>query len=196
LPAYVTASGNTGTAQLATVSSGVITGVPVANATNPDSVYYVAGNATFSSNTTFNGTLVVKQPYNLNINTSSVTITTKQTGQPALVVGGNVVFNGGLALTTRSLTVNGLTWLGGNMTANGLIAPTSQFTVNGALMWGGTSSGIDSNSILGSSYLHVNMPTSGGQSMDSPNWDLLYVPLLSDENQTPKSIKLISTTFN
>jgi hypothetical protein len=190
LPTYTTANGSTGTAQLL---SGSYSAFPTVNASNPDAVYYSNGSLTLNAGT-FNGTLCVKSGKDLIINGNGVFINTKKTGQPALVVGGNLVFNGGLALTTRALTVNGLCWLGGNMNATGFLLPTTQFTVNGALMWGGSNPSIDTSSILGSSYVHVNWPSSGTQSMDAPYYDTLYVPLLSDENQTPKSIKLVSSS--
>jgi hypothetical protein len=193
LPTYTTASGGTGTAQLITSSS--ISSFPTVSGTNPDAVFYYNSNLSINAGT-YNGTLVVTNGHTLSIAGNGVVINTKKTGQPALIVGSNIIFAGGVLATTRALTVNGVCWLGGNMSATGTLLPTTQFTVNGALMWGGSNPTIDTSSILGSSYVHVNWPSSGGQSMDSPNWDLLYVPLLSDENQTPKTIKLISTSFN
>src|SRR2546423_481449 len=78
----------TGNAQLV---SGTITSFPAANASNPDAVYYANGNITIGANVTLNGTLIVKSPYNLTINATTVSLTTKKTGQPALVVGGNLI---------------------------------------------------------------------------------------------------------
>jgi hypothetical protein len=191
LPSYPTTTG-TGTAQLV---SGTIASFPAANASNPDAVYYSNGSLTLS-NGTFTGTLVVKSGSNLNINGNAVTITTKKTGQPALVVGKDLVFQG-MLLNTRSLTVNGLCWLGGNLTSSG-VATADQFTVNGALMWGGSNPKIDTTGMLSTSYVHVNWPSSANdtQTKDSPNWDLLYVPQLCDEGQTPKTIKLLSTSIH
>ena len=182
----------TGTAQLV---SGSITSFPSALASNPDSVYYANGSLTISGAGTYNGTLVVKSPNILIISATSVTINSKKTGQPALVVGGNLVFNGGILLSTRALTVNGLAWLGGNMQAQGGVLPTSQFTVNGALMWGGSNPRIDTSSILGASYVHVNYPTTG-QTLDSPYFDSLYVPDLCNENQMPKDMRVIATSIH
>jgi hypothetical protein len=182
----------TGTAQLV---SGSITSFPAANASNPDAVYYATGSLTISGAGTYNGTLVVKSPNNLIISANGVTINSKKTGQPALIVGGNLVFNGGVILSTRALTVNGLTWLGGNMLAQGGVLPTTQLTVNGALMWGGTSPKIDTSTILGASYVHVTYPSSG-QTLDAPYYDSLYVPDLCNENQTPKDLRVISTSIH
>jgi Tfp pilus assembly protein PilX len=191
LPAYPTTTG-TGTAQLV---SGSISSFPAANGTNPDAVYYSNGSLTLA-NGTFNGTLIVKSGSNLNINGNAVFINSKKTGQPALVVGKDLVFTGVL-LNTRALTVNGLCWLGGNMTSSG-VATADQFTVNGALMWGGSNPKIDTTGLLTTSYVHVNWPTSANdtQTKDSPNWDLLYVPTLCDEGLTPKTIKLLSTSIH
>lgn len=182
LPSY-----GTGTAQLV---SGTITSFPVANASNPDAVYYANGNITIGSNVTLNGTLIVKSPYNLTINTTTVNITTKKTGQPALVVGGNLIFNGVL-LNTRTLNVNGLCWLGGNVSGSGILV-ADHFNVTGALMWGGSSPRFDnSNGLLSSATVVVNWPSSGGQTKDYPNWDYLYVPNLCDEGQTPKTLNVL-----
>ena len=95
LPAYSTTTG-TGTAQLV---SGSISSFPAALGTNPDAVYYSNGSVTLT-NGTFSGTLIVKTGFNLNINGNAVTITTKKTGQPALIVGKDLVFQG-LALNTH-----------------------------------------------------------------------------------------------
>jgi Tfp pilus assembly protein PilV len=181
LPSY-----GSGTAQLV---SGTISSFPVANASNPDAVYYATNNLTISGNVTLVGTLIAKQ--NLTINGNTINITTKKTGQPALVVGGNLIFNGVL-LTTRTLNVNGLCWLGGNMSGSGILS-TTNFNVTGALMWGGSNPRFDnSNGLLGNASIVVNWPSSGGQTKDYPNWDYLYVPNLCDEGQTPKTLKVIS----
>ena len=180
LPSY-----GTGTAQLV---SGTINSFPVANASNPDAVYYATGNATLGANVTLTGTLICRQ--NLTINATTVNITTKKTGQPALVVGGNLIFNG-VALNTRTLNVNGLCWLGGNVSGTGILC-TDNFNVTGALMWGGTNPRFDnSNGLLSNGSVVVNWPSSGGQTKDYPNWDLLYVPNLCDEGQIPKTLKVI-----
>jgi hypothetical protein len=181
LPSY-----GTGTAQLV---SGTITSFPVANASNPDAVYYATGNLTIGANVTLTGTLIAKQ--NLTINATTVNITTKKTGQPALVVQGNLIFNGVL-LNTRTLNVNGLCWLGANVSGSGILV-TDNFNVTGALMWGGASPRFDnSNGLLNGASIVVNWPSSGGQTKDYPNWDLLYVPNLCDEGQTPKTLRVIA----
>jgi hypothetical protein len=185
-----------GTAQLLGSSISGTAGFPTVAGTNPDAVYYTSGSLTLAGTVNVTGTIVVPPGSNLIINSNAITITTKKTGQPALIVGGNVVFTGGLLLSTRSLTVNGLAWVGGNMMAQGGILPTSQLTVNGALMWGGSSPKIDTSSILGASYVHVNWPSTGGQVKDSPNWDLLYVPNLTDDGQTARNVKIVSTSIH
>jgi hypothetical protein len=174
-----------GTAQLV---SGTISSFPVANATNPDAVYYATNNLTIGGNVTLTGTLIAQQ--NLTINATTVTITTKKTGQPALVVGGNLIFNGVL-LNTRTLNVNGLCWLGGNVAGSGILV-SDHFNVTGALMWGGSNPRFDnSNGLLGNATVSVSWPSTGGQTKDYPNWDYLYVPNLCDEGQTPKTLKVI-----
>jgi len=80
------------------------------------------------------------------------------------------------------------------MTQSG-VATNVYFTVNGALMWASSSPSINTGLLLGSSYIHVN-PATGTQVLDAPYYDTLYVPLLCNENQTPKSIKLTSTSIN
>jgi hypothetical protein len=189
LPAYPG-----GTAQLLGSTVTNTSGFPAVAANNPDAVFYSTGSLTLSGTVNIVGTVIVPQGKDLYIGSSAITLTTKKTGQPALIAGGNVVFKGGL-ISTRTLTVNGLTWVGGNMMASGGILPTSYFTVNGALMWGGSNPKIDTTTILGSSYLHVNWPTTGGQTKDAPNWDYLYVPNLADEGQIPRNVKVLSQSI-
>jgi len=169
-------------------------GFGAVNGTNTDAVFYTTGSLTLSGTVNLTGTVVV--PGDLYINSNAITITTKKTGQPALIVGGNLVFKGtGVLPSSRTLNVNGLCWIGGNMIGNSGLLSTCNFNVTGALMWGASTACIDTSSIGGSSAVHVNWPTSGTTLKDSPNWDVLYVPIICDDGQIPRNVKVLSSTF-
>lgn len=114
---------------------GLVTSEP--SAANPAGVIYKQGTGELQDNVTINGTLVVEG--NLLIKGANITIT-PEPGFPALIVTGNLE----IYHTGKSLTTNGLTYIGGQLRSNnnGLssIPPelASTFTVNGQLLIGTT----------------------------------------------------------
>jgi choice-of-anchor A domain-containing protein len=93
---------------------------------------YKEGAYELQDNVTINGTLVVEG--DLLIKGTNISIN-PQPGFPALVVTGNVeIYQQG-----KSLTSNGVTYIGGQLKSNGsplLPALASTFTVNGGLIFG------------------------------------------------------------
>jgi hypothetical protein len=80
---------------------------------------------------TINGTLIVEG--SLIVNGSNVRITAPS-GQPALIVAGNISTR-----ANRSMTVNGVTWIGGSIVGEGLLGSLlTTLNFNGALMFGGS----------------------------------------------------------
>jgi Tfp pilus assembly protein PilX len=132
LNAYVNGSnqyvidGVTYTAVVLSNTQGSVTRGPTTS--NPAGVYIINGDATFNSNVTINGTLIVKNG-RLTLQGSGNTITRAMAGYPALLVDQDIDVNG----TNRSLTVNGVVYTG-----TGIDRPTantgSQITINGALL--------------------------------------------------------------
>ena len=86
------------------------------------------GDLTIKSGTEVDGTLIVQG--NLNVEGSNVLIHSRD-GFPALIVTGNLTFSN---LVASTMTVQGVTYVGGRIDAGGLI-PT--FNVTGALLVGG-----------------------------------------------------------
>jgi hypothetical protein len=113
---------------------GILTRQP--SASNPAGVVYKdarsGGAFVLNDNVTINGTLVVEG--DLQVKGANITIN-PQPGFPALVVTGNVeIFQSG-----KSITTNGLTYIGGQLKSNGtplLPSLASTFTVNGGLVFG------------------------------------------------------------
>jgi Tfp pilus assembly protein PilX len=109
---------------------GIITRQPTVE--NPGGVMYKEGTYELQDNVTINGTLVVEG--DLLIKGTNISIN-PQPGFPALVVTGNVeIYQQG-----KSLTSNGVTYIGGQLKSNGsplLPALASTFTVNGGLIFG------------------------------------------------------------
>jgi hypothetical protein len=168
-----------------TITSATLTGAnPV---TNPGIVFFVNRDATMTGTINFNGTLVFANSKSLTIASNAITITAKP-GYPALVVGRDLIFSG----AGRKLTVNGVCWIGNSWTGSGLL-PGGNFIVNGSLMWGGSGTKIDSSKLLGAtSVLTVKWPTSAA-TIDSSTPDVVYVPELTDKDNTPKSVKIVSS---
>ena len=114
---------------------------PPPTASNPAGIIYKDATASplvIEDNQTINGTLIVEG--NLQIKGTNITIN-PQPGYPALIVTGNLeIFQSG-----KSLTANGITYIGGQLKSNngGLPAPpqelASTFVVNGGLIFGSTS---------------------------------------------------------
>ncbi|HEX8521794.1 MAG TPA: hypothetical protein VF669_06015 [Tepidisphaeraceae bacterium] len=105
---------------------------------NPAGVWYTSGNLTLGDNVKVAGTLVVGG--NLVINGAGISVTPKS-GYPGLVVIGNLQIN----QTRKSITVNGVTYVGGSVKTSGvyvLQSDSSTMTINGSLLTGSSSSGI------------------------------------------------------
>lgn len=121
---------------LGSILSGVLGLITVApTEENPAGVIYKEGTYELQDNVTINGTLVVEG--NLLVKGANITIN-PQPGFPALIVTGNLeIYQQG-----KSLTSNGLTYVGGQLRSNnnGLlsIVTPSTFTVNGQLLIGTT----------------------------------------------------------
>ena len=152
--------------------------------TNPGSVYYCTlSSGTLSGNITLNGTLIMTAGL-LNDTGATITITPKP-GYPALIVNNNLNFSG----LGKSLTVNGVCWIGGNISSSLLSGGT--LNVNGSLMLGSSNPTI--NTSLGTVKLNVAWPTSAS-TIDPPTPDVLYTPELCDSNAFPKYVKIVSTS--
>jgi hypothetical protein len=95
---------------------------------NAAGIYFVPGDLTIKSGAEIDGTLIVQG--NLNVEGTNVLIHSRD-GFPALLVTGNITFSN---LVASTMTVQGVTYVGGRIDAGGLI-PT--FNVNGALLVGG-----------------------------------------------------------
>ena len=106
-----------------------------AHATNPLGVYWHQGPLTLGDNVTINGTLVVEG--DLILNGSNVKITAPP-GQPALIVTGSI-----RTRSIRSMTVNGVTWVGKSIVGDAGVSLLTTLAFNGALMFGGGGSGGD-----------------------------------------------------
>ncbi len=117
-----------------TLSSGTIATSAIlgSSSSNPAGIYYYSGNVTINGNATINGTLIVDNG-SLTINGTGSSITAAS-GYPALLVrSSDFIFKG--ALSSRSFTVNGVTWLGGDLKSSGsFLGGTLAF--NGAVIFG------------------------------------------------------------
>jgi hypothetical protein len=152
---------------------------------NPLNVWYTTSNRNLKGNCTINGTLIVANGRTLKI-TGNTTITAKpdpSTGHapmPALVVDKDISFEG----ASRVLTVNGLMWVSNQVTANALTGLNWKLIVNGALMLPGQPAvaGTQISSLLTGT---VNLK------YVQANVDL---PDLSDKDQVPQTVKMLSWT--
>lgn len=129
-----TYNGKTYSAQLLPGTSGTIG--PTAN--NPLGVYYGTGDVTVSTALTINGTLLVPEG-KLIMKSTKLTINAS-VNMPALVVNSDIGFSG----TKRSLTVNGLAWIGGAITKSGTTS-NNDATFNGAVQFSGGGGGVSTN---------------------------------------------------
>jgi Tfp pilus assembly protein PilX len=130
---YTDVSGQSGTAQLLTPGSLSNTTLNSTSAANPDGVFIVNGNLTLKNTVTINGSLIVNGSLTLSSG-ATVKVNTNATacdGIPALVVTGTVTMGGP---GTTKLTVQGLTWLGGNITVSGGGNSADNITITGAML--------------------------------------------------------------
>jgi Tfp pilus assembly protein PilX len=114
---------------------------PAPSEDNPAGIIYKDATASplvLEDNQTINGTLIVEG--NLQVKGTNITINPKP-GYPALIVTGNLeIFQSG-----KNLTVNGITYIGGQLKSNNNLLPApppelaSTFVVNGGLIFGTTS---------------------------------------------------------
>jgi hypothetical protein len=172
---YVDSSGtHTGTAQLlgATVS-GTLTG----NVSNPMNVWYTDDDVTLG-NCTVNGTIVLRGAGKKLIVDGAAHITASS-GMPAVLVSSSIQFESDL--TTKSLTVDGLCWTGGNITTSSGAALNCSMQVNGALMMSSASPQVSTN-IVG--IVAVNYDSTKVQ-----------IPTFASVNCTPKSVKILQWGF-
>lgn len=149
---------------------------------NPLNVWYTTSNRTFSNTVNLVGTLIVVGGKTITI-AGTTTITAKpdpSTGEPAmpaLVVDNNVVFSG----LSRTLNVNGLMWVANQISGNAL-ATNWKLNVNGSLMLPGApvTAGTQITSLLNGTinlkYVQANVD----------------LPDLSDKDQIPQTVKLLS----
>ncbi len=152
----------TGTAGVTTLSS---------TSTNPAGIWYSAGNLTLYDNVTINGTLVVNG--SLTVSGANITIN-PTTGYPGLIVTGNMQIN----QTLKSITVNGVCYVGGQLKSSGLYlraSDSSILNVNGGLLIGGSG--------MSSSY---NVTTN--VQLDPT---MSKAPDLSSAGRTPVGIKVV-----
>ena len=101
-----------------------------AHAGNPLGVYWAPGDLTLGDNVTIDGTLIVDG--DLILNGSNVKITAPA-GQPALIVMGDI-----RTRSIRSMTVNGVTWVGRSIRGDAGTSLLTTLAFNGSLMFGGT----------------------------------------------------------
>lgn len=104
-------------------------------ADNPMGIFRCAGNLTLSNNVTINGTLIVEGTLNLNGNANI----TSQKNYPALIVKGDAITR---STTSRTLSVNGLSWMGGSLKSALLTQQNINF--HGPVLFGGVGS-VDSS---------------------------------------------------
>lgn len=131
-----------------TYSRAGITGSSLGNTTlsptgsNPAGIYYKdassGGDFQLLDNTTINGTLIVDG--NVSVRGSNITINAEH-GYPALIVSGYLE----IQQPAKSLTVNGLCYVGSQLRTNTTTTPSpasliSKLTVNGGLLMGTTGS--------------------------------------------------------
>jgi hypothetical protein len=119
------------------------------SAGNPMGVYFAPGNLTLGDNVTINGTLVVEG--DLILNGSGVKITAPA-GQPALIVTGDI-----RTRSIKSMTVNGVTWVGRSIRGDGVTSLLTTLAFNGALMFGGSAGGTGAGAIDASAGTTVDI---------------------------------------
>jgi hypothetical protein len=129
---YVYADGHA--YQRQTLAAASVTGTTLGpSPSNPLGIFWAPSNFTVGDNVTINGTLIVEG--DLVLNGGNVKITAPP-GQPALIVGGDI-----RTRSIRSMTVNGVTWVGKSIRGDGGISLLTTLAFNGALMFGGGPAG-------------------------------------------------------
>jgi Tfp pilus assembly protein PilX len=157
------ASTLTGSAGVTTLGSSV---------SNPAGVWYTTGNLTLGDNVKIDGTLICGG--NLIVNGANIVVTPKS-GYPGVVVTGNFQVN----QTLKSMTVNGICYVGGQLKSSGVwvtLAQASTLTVKGGLLIGNASP-------ISSSYNAVTNVTL--------NTTMNLAPELSTAGRTPIGIQVL-----
>lgn len=123
-----TYQGKTYTAQKLTVTSLSNTTIPTAaqRVTNPAGLFWTNQSLDLLDNVRING-MIRSTSGNIRVRGRSIVINRTE-GFPALVINDSLVFSGG----SRQITINGLTWVGGEIGQSGL--SSHQLTINGALI--------------------------------------------------------------
>ena len=107
-------------------------------AKNPANVYYHNGTIELTGNVKINGTLIVQNSGALKLQGTGNAINQAVGDLPALVVDGNIIYNGANA----TLDVYGLTYTGGRVTRSASYTGCA-FNVTGAFLFGGTTGSFD-----------------------------------------------------
>jgi Tfp pilus assembly protein PilV/cytoskeletal protein CcmA (bactofilin family) len=166
----VTYNAGTQAAGTLTGSAGVTT--LGSSGSNPAGVWYCSGNLTLGDNVKIDGTLVVAG--NLTVAGANIIVTPKS-NYPGVVVIGNLQVN----QTQKSMTVNGICFVGGQLKSSGVfvtLATCSSLTVNGGLLIGGSSP-------ISSSYNPITNVTL--------NSTMNKAPELSTAGRTPIGIQVL-----
>jgi hypothetical protein len=111
---------------------GVVTKT-VSPGSNPLGVFYVIGNTALLDNVTIEGTLIVEG--NLTIQGNNITITPRE-GMPALIVTGYMEVQQPIGVAPRTITLNGVTYIGNQLRGTGAAYSPINTTlnINGALI--------------------------------------------------------------
>jgi Tfp pilus assembly protein PilX len=155
------------------------------SATNPLNVWYTTSDRNLKGNVNLNGTLIVANGRTLKVS-GVTTITAKpdpatgHAAMPALVVDKDISFEG----LSRTLNVNGLMWVSNQIRGNTLTGLNWKLNVNGALMLPGAPA------VAGT---QVSSLLTGAMNLKyvQANVDL---PDLSDKDQIPQNVKMLSWT--
>ncbi len=140
--------------------------------TNPAGIWYTTGNLTLGDNVKIDGTLICGG--NLIVSGANIVVTPKS-GYPGVVVTGNFQVNH----TLKSMTINGICYIGGTLKSSGVWVQLSQasvLTVKGGLL-------IANVSPISSSYSAVTNVTL--------NSTMNLAPELSTAGRTPIGIQVL-----
>ena len=126
------------------ITIGALTAFPVLAhnpVTNPGAVFVYSGSLELAGGVKINGTLVLKDGGSLRVLGPGNVVSQPHGNLPALVVDGDIVFNG----LNAGLDVHGLTYTGGRVTRGSSTFTGCALNVTGTLLFGGTTGGLDAN---------------------------------------------------